>query len=329
MRAPAARSPVAALRRAAGAQGALPTRQIRRFGRHDMGDEAYRRPENSSWSYRSVQDWKPMIQKVAHLAGRDEPPDDSERVTLHMTLVDHQGFRWPVRFTPWSGMVLWDVINMTDQVWFDMYANAIQLGDCKHVRAGEVNYQRCQPGQPSFWDCDRCVVTLPYEYLDAMAPPEIYEVSWMQRKLKLWSTFLTANCRLSCQVFIEDWMDGMTIVLPQKDSLAYQMYVQSNTDKETMDQVMGMGIRYPGGPNGEGYLWREPGGPGTKYPENALEAVMWRDDLENLDKHPSGQYSAGKGAALPLRDIFWHDFIDDVIREVDPKHEGRYRFMKQ
>jgi len=294
----------------------------------DMPEEMSRRPENSSAHYRSVQDWKPGIQRVAHLAGRDLPPDGSEAVVLHMMLVDHMGFRWPVRFSISPMMTLWEVINLTDQPWFGMFQDKMSTKLDYGIRAGKEDGFKCMKGMPDFWVCDKCLVALPYEYLECMAPPEPGETTWILKKMRMFLLNVQANCRLSCQVYIEDWMDGMTVVLPQTDSLAWNMYVNQGADKETLDMEYSKGPRYGGTPYPKGYLWKESDGPGNAEPEDVYERMRWRDSVGSDSATPS-YFSAGPGGNIPLKDIFWTDYVDDIIREANPKHEGRYRFMKQ
>eukprot|EP01065_Artemidia_motanka_P038091 TRINITY_DN46960_c0_g1_i1.p1 TRINITY_DN46960_c0_g1~~TRINITY_DN46960_c0_g1_i1.p1 ORF type:complete len:347 (+),score=108.04 TRINITY_DN46960_c0_g1_i1:70-1041(+) len=298
---------------------------------NSLPEEAYRRPENSSAVSRSVQDWKPMIQQVAHEAGLPEAPEGSEKTVLHMTLVDHQGFRWPVRFLLTTGMTVWDVVALTDYAWFDLRFSAIRSQNIPNQTPSPREFEhpmvRCRVGEPSVWECQRCVVAFPYQYLDAMAPPEAWEIRWLLWKMRQFVLHITANCRLACQVVVEDWMDGMTVVLPQTDSLAFNMYVASGTDKDSSDQFMGAGPQPTGGPHSAGYLWRNSGGPGTAYPENLQETMRWRDSQhESQDQMPTYTFNRGAGSNVPLRDIFWLDSVDDIIRERHPDYKGKYQY---
>jgi len=412
-----------------------------------LPDDAYRRPENSSWANRSVQDWRPNIVKTAWMSGRDQPPADTEMPIMHFHLIDSYGFRWPVRFVMAGGTSIWDVVNWTDQAWFDLCPDTFYVRGQVGVNMMEECWDYCDWGWEMTTSCTRCVVALPYEYLEAMDPPAWMEMHWLVQQTSRWVLMISANCRLACQVLLEDWMDGMTVVLPQTMSLVYNMYYMHADDghmanammssvprfqtpmlsgnttyywraedyKTGFDMRKGMGIAGAQGPTGtherfsdggqednvvrigwyERYLrdeaFEEESKVGLRLSSDVLASACFAD-------HPIQQTSGGpfatqygsftesgmaigfgigagytsahgvpsflmgpisghnqfgsshsgiggarlggmfgwgvspkrdKGDQIKLSDIFYYDFIDDIIREVEPQHDGYYRYLRQ
>eukprot|EP01059_Diplonema_ambulator_P029500 TRINITY_DN48993_c0_g1_i1.p1 TRINITY_DN48993_c0_g1~~TRINITY_DN48993_c0_g1_i1.p1 ORF type:complete len:315 (+),score=62.57 TRINITY_DN48993_c0_g1_i1:35-979(+) len=295
-----------------------------------MPEYEMRRPEASSVMYRAVQDWKPIAHEVAHTAGK-ELPENEKCVTMHMVLIDRQGFRWPIRFNLAAGMTLYDLFAKTDVKWFDVLPNnASDRWRSRHSDPNrEADYffkfypEPCQMDNPNMHKCARCFCLVPYEYLDAMSPPSMWEVDHLRRQVWFGRTPGAGNMRVACQVYVEEWMDGMTIVLPQEESYAYQMYYSQGVDKGSVDAMMGRSFSGVTN-NSAGHL----------TPKKDTDPLSIQEQEQNWEL----QYDRGdpvstpfsfRGDNVPLRDIFWTDSIDDVIRAKHPKWRGYYEFLNK
>ncbi|KAJ9467505.1 hypothetical protein DIPPA_14085 [Diplonema papillatum] len=302
----------------------------RRGARGYIPEYEMRRPEDSSVAYRAVQDWKPMVHEVAHSAGKEEP--ETSTVMMHMLLIDSQGFRWPVRFRLQPGMTLFEVFAQTDQEWFGIFG-PVEKGGYSYKRTyfGRAS-DSCRIGMTATSRCVTCMVMVPYEYLDAMSPPNKDEMLYlrsMQHKLYF---DMTGNMRAACQVIVEDWMDGMTVVLPQKESFAFNMYYTTGVDKESVDSRTGLG--HSGVNNdfkhNKGYLF--PDEEGKKRKLTFREGVLNPDLADERGETSDVQFNmrgTNHAAATPLTDIFWLDNIDDLIRHKYPNWKGRYEFYNK
>eukprot|EP01061_Rhynchopus_euleeides_P010712 TRINITY_DN20235_c0_g1_i1.p1 TRINITY_DN20235_c0_g1~~TRINITY_DN20235_c0_g1_i1.p1 ORF type:complete len:309 (+),score=56.56 TRINITY_DN20235_c0_g1_i1:66-992(+) len=279
-----------------------------------------RRPEATSHMYRAVQDWKPLCHEVAHSRGKEIEDPQGKVCIMHMTLIDCQGFRWPVRFVRHTMMRLIDVIRRTDDDWFGVQPGG-ETKDQQDRREGVMGVARindaCELGNPNPLRCSSCAVSVPYEYLDAMEPPNRYEMSYLREKAANGTIHPQANTRLACQVYIEDWMDGMTVVLPQTDSMVYQLYYRQGVDKDTVHQQLkfrGEGYGFPEKTDEMGHLTH-----GQQFTQGELA-------IDNGDSmHPT---SMGH-KSVPLSKVFWMDDIDDIIRTRYPAWKGRYEFMNK
>eukprot|EP01063_Lacrimia_lanifica_P014258 TRINITY_DN20893_c0_g1_i1.p1 TRINITY_DN20893_c0_g1~~TRINITY_DN20893_c0_g1_i1.p1 ORF type:complete len:328 (+),score=112.38 TRINITY_DN20893_c0_g1_i1:72-1055(+) len=319
------------------ARGAAPAAagQVRTAARY-VPEVEMRRPAMSSKHYRSVQDWKPMAHEVAHKAGQ-ELTDVEETTMMHMILIDSMGYRWPVRFKLRPAMTLLDLFIDADPRWFEMLPDEWLAGGSgtpyASWRAMFYNHPMgtCEPGHPQIFRCTNCMIYLPYEYLDAMAPPNPHEVNWMRLISQRFGTDIQANARMACQVYIEDWMDGMTCVLPQKDSVAYQMYYQHGVDKASQDE--GMVFHSPHSPapfQSDGYLTPKHGAEKSDklgFREGVLD---WDTQYDRGDlTTTTPELNFGYYGEVPLREVFWMSNVDDVIRTRDPNWKGYYEFLKK
>ena len=163
-----------------------------------------RRPEASSYMYRAVQDWKPLAHEVAHKRGSDIEEDTAQTCIMHMILVDSSGFRWPIRFVKRPLMTILDLFRQTDDEWFGVQPNTGMKNFTDDYQS--VCYLRrpnsdCVVGYPNMVRCSNCAVAVPYEYLDAMAPPGNGEMQWLRHKAAVGIVHPTSNTRMACQVY--------------------------------------------------------------------------------------------------------------------------------
>eukprot|EP01060_Flectonema_neradi_P008642 TRINITY_DN1616_c1_g1_i2.p1 TRINITY_DN1616_c1_g1~~TRINITY_DN1616_c1_g1_i2.p1 ORF type:complete len:288 (+),score=34.06 TRINITY_DN1616_c1_g1_i2:171-1034(+) len=285
------------------------------------------RPPNSSAVYRSVQDWKPSVHKVAHANGERLEYNESTSM-MHFILIDRMGFRWPVRFTLVPGMTLWDVINLVDAKWFGVVPTFPRAGayhTCSVLNRRDLfsDYTRpCIYGHPSHFRCNSCAVIVPYEYLDAMAPPSEKEAGWMREKSRDWVR-LPSNARVACQVYVEDWMDGMTVAVPQTESLVYQMYYNQGADKDSVDSKQADSLsRVKNWDDGYMFPLRTPRG---DKPPLHFEQVQYETE-SYLDENELGRANA---STVSITECFWKDNVDDIIRIRYPDWKGAYEYANK
>ena len=306
-------------------------RRMAHMGKDVIPDHTMARPPNSAAVYRSVQDWKPSSHKIAHSDGSSLEYEDSISL-MHMILIDAFGFRWPVRFKLVPGMTLWDIFNEADPRWFGVRPTFPR--DTKQYNAMEnthlwVTSQRpCAYYHPSVFRCNNCAVVVPYEYLDAMAPPMEKELNWLAKKSRNF-TRLPSNARVACQVLIEDWMDGMTIAVPQTESLAYQMYYNHGTDKDTIDSRQGFShSRVRNWDAAYMFPIRPTPGSGKDYLGSVRTST---DDVldSGVTNSPDQVTSTSGNSGFSLTECFWKDNVDDVIRTKYPEWKGVYEFANK